>query len=278
MAPSARRSASPRRRRSPRRRTPRLRGLSLNRILPNLMTLLALSAGLTAVRLGLEGTFEKAVIAILLAAVLDGLDGRVARMLNATSPFGAELDSLSDFVCFGVTPALLLYLWSLQTLGTLGWILALVFVACCGLRLARFNTQAMGARDLPVWAYNYFTGVPAPAGAGLALLPLILSFEVAPDVFGHPALVGGVLIAAAALMVSRLPTYSLKKVRIPHWALMPLLVAFGGLAALLITTPWLTLAVVGSLYVVSLPLSWRSFRTLAQAAREMAEERADPPP
>ncbi|MCF8503253.1 MAG: CDP-alcohol phosphatidyltransferase family protein, partial [Rhodospirillum sp.] len=123
------------------------------------MTILALCAGLTAIRYGLRAEFERAIIAIFLAAALDGLDGRVARMLKGTSQFGAELDSLSDFVCFGVTPAILLYLWTMNTAGGLGWALVLLYVVCCGLRLARYNTQLMGEKDLLSWANNYFTGV-----------------------------------------------------------------------------------------------------------------------
>lgn len=258
---------------TPRRRTPRLQGLSFNRIIPNLMTLLALCAGLTAIRLGQQGQFEKAVIAIILAAILDGLDGRVARLLKGTSPFGAELDSLSDFVCFGVAPALILYQWSLTTAGSLGWGLALVYVVCCALRLARFNTQLMGERDLPAWAYNYFTGVPAPAAAGLALLPLILSFETATPVFSHVTVVGAVLTGVSGLMISRLPTYSLKKVRIPHSAVLPLMLGIGVVTGFLVANPWLTLSGLGLAYLLSLPVAAHTFGTLERAARQMAQDR-----
>jgi CDP-diacylglycerol--serine O-phosphatidyltransferase len=244
---------------SPRRRTPRLNGLPFNKIVPNVMTLLALCAGLTAIRYGLRAEFEKAIIAIVLAAILDGLDGRVARMLKGTSQFGAELDSLSDFVCFGVTPAILLYLWSMNAAGGIGWALVLLYVVCCGLRLARFNTQLMGEKDLPSWAYNYFTGVPAPAAAGLVLLPMVLSFEIAP--------------AFAALMVSRVPTFSFKKVKIPHQVVLPLLLGIGVLAAFLVTNPWLTFGALGLLYIASIPFGLRSFHKLEREARQMAEDR-----
>ncbi|WP_041793729.1 CDP-diacylglycerol--serine O-phosphatidyltransferase [Pararhodospirillum photometricum] len=254
-----------------RRRTPRLQGLSFNKIIPNVMTLLALCAGLTSLRYGLHGEFEKAVVAIILAAILDGLDGRVARLLNGTSRFGAELDSLSDFVCFGVAPALLLYLWSMGMAGGVGWALVLLYVVSCALRLARFNTQLMGERDLPAWAYNYFTGVPAPAAAGLVMLPMMLSFATeTPEVFSHPALVGLVLAGVAALMVSRLPTFSLKKVKVPHKAVMPLLVGIGILAGLLVTNPWLTLGGVGVIYLALIPISFHTFRRLQREAQHMA--------
>jgi CDP-diacylglycerol--serine O-phosphatidyltransferase len=258
---------------SPRRRTPRLNGLPFNKIVPNVMTLLALCAGLTAIRYGLRAEFEKAIIAIVLAAILDGLDGRVARMLKGTSQFGAELDSLSDFVCFGVTPAILLYLWSMNAAGGIGWALVLLYVVCCGLRLARFNTQLMGEKDLPSWAYNYFTGVPAPAAAGLVLLPMVLSFEIAPAFFAKPPVVAVFLVGVAALMVSRVPTFSFKKVKIPHQVVLPLLLGIGVLAAFLVTNPWLTFGALGLLYIASIPFGLRSFHKLEREARQMAEDR-----
>ncbi|GEO80333.1 CDP-alcohol phosphatidyltransferase family protein [Pararhodospirillum oryzae] len=259
-----------------RRRTPRLKGLSFNRIIPNLMTLLALCAGLTSLRYGLHGEYEKAVVAIILAGILDGLDGRVARLLKGTSRFGAELDSLSDFVCFGVAPALLLYLWSMGVAGGVGWALVLLYVVSCGLRLARFNTQLMGERDLPAWAYNYFTGVPAPAGAGLVLLPMMLSFATdSPDVFSHPALVGLVLSGVAVLMISRVPTFSFKNIKVPHAAVLPIMVGIGILAGFLVTSPWLTLAGVGCLYLGMMPVSLHSFRRLEREAQAMTGETPD---
>ncbi len=259
----------------PRRRTPRLKGLSLNTIIPNVMTLLALCAGLTSIRYGLLGHFEKAIFAIMLAAILDGLDGRVARLLHGTSQFGAELDSLSDFVCFGVAPAILLYLWSMDAAGGIGWALVLLYVVCCGLRLARFNTQLIGERELPAWAYNYFTGVPAPAAAWLVLLPMILSFQVAPGFFSRPPVVAVFLVGVAILMVSRVPTFSFKKIKVPHNYVLPLMLAIGALAAFLVTNPWLTLGVVGLGYIAILPLGVRSFHRLEREAREVAEEREE---
>ena len=152
------------------RRVPRLKGQTFNRLVPNIITVGALSAGLTAIRFAFEGRWQFAVTAILVAAVLDALDGRMARLLKSASDFGAELDSLSDVIAFGVAPAIVVYLWVLSGVEGPGWIAVLFFTVCCALRLARFNTSI---DKLPPYAYNYFTGVPAPAGAGLAILPMI---------------------------------------------------------------------------------------------------------
>jgi CDP-diacylglycerol--serine O-phosphatidyltransferase len=177
---------------------------SLNRMIPNILTLLALCAGMTGIRLAIVGKYEAAVTAIIVAGILDGLDGRIARLLKGTSSFGAQLDSLSDFVSFGVAPAVMLYVWTMAQLQGFGWAVVLIFAVCCGLRLARFNTQ-IGA-DLPPYAYNFFTGAPAPAGAGLVMLPMIASFEFGGTFFRSPYLNTIVIAAVAALMVSRVPT------------------------------------------------------------------------
>ena len=155
----------------------RLRGLSFNRMLPNMLTMLALCAGLTALRYGLEGKWQPAIVSLVFAAIFDALDGRIARLLQGTSKFGAELDSLSDFIAFGVAPAVILYLWTMQTAGPVGWVPVLLFNVCMALRLARFNT-VMDEDDPPAWAKGYFTGVPAPAAAGLVMVPMVLWFQV----------------------------------------------------------------------------------------------------
>src|ERR1700710_1784936 len=177
---SGRQAASPihrlRRYRPRPRKRPRYKGPSFNRMIPNIMTMLGLCAGLTAMRFGLEGRFGAAAAPIAVAAVIDGVDGRLARLLKATSRFGAEFDSLSDFVCFGVAPPFVLYLWSLDRGGAIGYAPCVMFAVCMALRLARFNASLDGAPK-PAYAYNFFTGVPAPAGAGLALFPLFLGLE-----------------------------------------------------------------------------------------------------
>lgn len=255
-------------------RPPRIPGLSINRLIPNILTLLALCAGLTSIRFGLHGAWEKAVLAIILAAVFDGLDGRVARLLQGTSKFGAELDSLSDFVCFGVAPGMLLYFWTMQGAGGIGWAMVLLYTVCCGLRLARFNTM-LGQADLPPYAYNFFTGVPAPAAAGVVLLPMVASFEFGNGFFDSPTVVSVFLAGVAFLMVSTIPTYSFKKVRIPNAWVLPLLLIVGVLAAFLVTEPWKTLAVLGSLYVLLIPVSVRSFRRLKDKAERMTHSETE---
>ena len=154
----------------PKRRT-QIRRISVNRMIPNILTLLALASGLTAMRFAFQERWEMAVFAIAVAAILDALDGRVARLLKGASKFGAELDSLSDFVCFGVAPAIILFLWSLQDAGRVTWVLVMLYTMCMGLRLARFNV-AVNDDDEPDWKNRFFSGVPAPAGAGLVLLPM----------------------------------------------------------------------------------------------------------
>lgn len=236
----------------------RLRTQSFNRMIPNMLTMLALCAGLTALRFSIEGRFQPAVIALLVAAIFDSLDGRVARLLRQSSKFGAELDSLSDFLAFGIAPAVLLYLWALDTAGPVGWVLALAYSVCCALRLARFNTDLEEPR-LPVWAKNYFTGVPSPAAAGLVLIPVILSFQTDLAFLREPAFVGLFMVAVAGLMVSRVPTYSFKSVRIQHRYALLAMLAVALFAALIVSAPWFTLSAILLAYLISLPFSWVNF-------------------
>jgi CDP-diacylglycerol--serine O-phosphatidyltransferase len=244
-----------------------IRGLSFNKMIPNILTLLALCSGMTAIRFGLEEHYRQAVIAILVAGIFDGIDGRIARLLKGTSEFGAELDSLSDFISFGVAPALLMYLWSVQSLLSLGWMAALLFAICCGLRLARFNTQ-IGV-ELPPYAYNFFTGVPAPAGAFLVLIPMLLNFEFGWSGFRSGWFGAVVLAAVGALMVSRVPTFSGKRFHLPREWVLAVFLIIGGLAALATTEPWATLLLIGLLYIGSIPLSVRAYNKLRRAADEM---------
>ncbi len=245
-------------------RKKRFRDLSFNRMIPNILTLLALAAGLTAIRFGLEGRWEHAVLAIIVAGVLDALDGRIARLLKGSSKFGAELDSLSDFVCFGVSPVLVLYLWTMKDAGRLGWVLVMLFTICCGLRLARFNVM-MEDHDAPAWQARFFTGIPAPAGGGLVLLPMVLSFQVGEDFFRQPWVVGIFMLVIAGMLVSTIPTYSFKKLKISRQWILPTMLITGAIAVFLINAPWLTLSVVGLAYICSIPLSYRAEQALKKA-------------
>lgn len=257
-----------RRERRDRRQHPRLKGLSLNKLLPNMLTMLALCAGLTAIRFGIDGRWEPAVVSIVIAGVFDGLDGRIARLLNATSRFGEELDSLSDVVSFGVAPALLIYLWAMREAGGLGWVAVLAFAVCCALRLARFNSM-LGSDEKPPYAFNYFTGVPAPAGAGVVLLPLVITFQTGPGLVDHPLLVGLWTTGVGLLMVSRWPTFSLKGIRVPPRYVVLMLVGVGLVATSLVTNPWPTLTGMGLLYLGSLPFSLRQYHRLHREAQRL---------
>jgi CDP-diacylglycerol---serine O-phosphatidyltransferase len=252
------------RRRRARIEVRRLSGLSINRMVPNILTLLALCAGMTAIRFAMNENFIGAVYAIIAAGIFDGLDGRIARLLKSTSTFGAELDSLSDFVSFGVAPAAVLYLWTMSALGGVGWAIVLFFAVCCALRLARFNTQANV--DPPPYAAPFFTGVPAPAGAGLVIVPLFLSFEWGDWFFRSPYLNAMTVSGVALLMVSRVPTVSLKRIRIPHDLVVPTLLAVGVLTAFFTTAPWLTLTLIGIVYVGSIPVTVLAYYRLRRAA------------
>lgn len=247
-------------------RRPRLRRPTMNQLIPNALTVAALCAGLTAIRFGIMERWDLAVFATVVAGIFDGLDGRMARLLGGGTKFGAELDSLSDFVAFGVTPAILLYLWTMHQFGGLGWALVLLYAVCCALRLARFNT-ALGDPNPPPWSRYYFTGVPAPAGAGLALLPMMITFEVGRGFFDTPTLNAAVLVAVALLMISRVPTFSIKQIRIPPSFMLPALLLVGLVAAALASAPFTTFIVVGVIYLVSIPVAvWKQARDRRRTA------------
>jgi len=241
----------------------KLRNLPLNTLAPNILTIIALCAGLTAIRFALMGQFKFAVFAIATAALFDMLDGRVARLLKGASKFGAELDSLSDFLSFGVAPGMVLYFWTLQELGSgnTGWVVVLAFAVCAALRLARFNT-ALDDTEKPVWTGSFFTGIPAPAGAGLSLLFLIISLELESDFFRSAGLNAIWMLAIGGMMVSRVPTYSFKRVRVPREYIGLVLLAVGLLVAGLLNQPWYTLAAIEIAYIVSIPFSLKAHEKL----------------
>jgi CDP-diacylglycerol---serine O-phosphatidyltransferase len=241
---------------------------------PNLITLLALCAGLTAIRLAFENRLEWALAAIVFAAALDGIDGRIARLIKGQSRFGAELDSLADFVNFGCAPGLIIYLWSLHELGNVGWIAAMVFAICAALRLARFNVM-IDDPNRPLWAGNFFTGVPAPAGAIVAMLPIYISLLGGPT--AQPVVTLLYTLAIAYLMVSQLPVFSGKRVgkRVEPEMVLPLFVVVVLFFALLIAYPWWVLSIGTILYLACLPLGWFTYR---EYRRKDAAAAAHPAP
>jgi len=248
----------------PRRR--RFKPVPVRMLLPNMITLLSLCLGLTGIRMALEGRFELAIGCVVVAAVLDGLDGRVARLLQSSSRFGAELDSLADFVCFGVVPGIILYQWGLFELKNLGWIATLIFAMCAALRLARFNVM-LDDPNRPDFAGNFFVGVPAPAAALIVMLPAYLQFIGLPK--STPVTVFALLyvIAIALLMVSRIPTWSGKKMgaRVPRDYVLPVFVVVVMVVALLISFPWELLAGGSLLYLAAIPFAYAHYKRLEHA-------------
>jgi CDP-diacylglycerol--serine O-phosphatidyltransferase len=235
--------------------------IPIRTLVPNVITLLALCAGLTAIRMAVEDKLDLALYAIVFAAVLDGIDGRIARLIKGTSRFGAELDSLADFVNFGVAPALILYFWGLHDLKSGGWIAVLVFAICAGLRLARFNVM-IDDPNRPAWAANFFTGIPAPAGAITVLLPIYLNFLGVARGMLLTWITLFYTLAIAFLMVSRLPVFSGKRVgkRVPPEMVLPVFVGIVLFFALLISYPWEVLTAGTLTFLACLPLGWLSFR------------------
>lgn len=253
------------------------RGLPLRAIAPNAVTALALCSGLSGIRFAISGWWETAVAMVLIAGVLDGIDGRIARLLRGESRFGAELDSLADAVSFGVSPALILYLWSLHELPRFGWMAALVLAVFCALRLARFNAN-IEAVEQPHKSAGYLTGVPAPAGAGLALLPMFLWFWTGEPVFRSPWLVAPWTVAVALLMVSSIATFSWASLRLrPHirFEALALVVILGAAA---VSAPWHTATVLCIAYAVTLPFGVTSYARVRRLRAGSAPAPATPPP
>ena len=250
------------------------RGLTLRALVPNAITAAALCVGLTGIRFAIAGDFEKSVQAVILAGMLDGIDGRIARLLKAQSRFGAELDSLADSISFGVAPALILYLWSLQHLPRLGWFAALAFAICCVLRLARFNAR-IDIVDQPHKSAGFLTGVPAPVGAGLAFLPMYLWIVTGRPEFADPAVVGLWLFAIAFLLISSLPTLSWTRMRPRKNIRLEVLALAGLVVAALLTEPWWTLAGICVIYLALIPVGLVSYARIKRQ-RGAAQGHASP--
>ncbi len=253
----------------------RFRRVPVRMLVPNVITLLALCAGLTAIRMAFENHYVLALAAIVFAAILDGIDGRLARFLKGTSRFGAELDSLTDFVNFGVAPALILYFWGLHDLKSAGWIAAMVFAICAALRLARFNVM-IDDPDRPAWASNFFVGMPAPAGAITVLLPIYAVFLGVPRSHFLTWVTLVYTLVVASLMVSRLPVFSGKRIgtRVPPEMVGPLVIVVVLFVALLIAYPWVLLTAGTLAYLVSLPFGWLSYRGYERRSRESKAQAA----
>ena len=234
------------------------RGLPLRAIAPNAVTALALCFGLTGIRFAIAGQFEQAVTMVLIAGVLDGIDGRIARALRGESRFGAELDSLSDAISFGVSPALIIYLWSLVDAPRIGWICSLALAVFCALRLARFNAQ-IDVAEQPHKSAGFLTGVPAPAGAGLAMLPLFCWFWTGEELFRSPWLVAPWTAFVATLMVSSLATYSWSSLKLRRNIRFEAMVGVVALGAALVSAPWHTLTIVCAVYLLLMPFSIASY-------------------
>lgn len=238
----------------------RLRDIPLRAIFPNLLTLLAICSGLTSIRFAIEGRIELAVAAIIFAGILDGIDGRVARFLKSTSRFGAEMDSLADFVNFGVAPAMLLYFTLLHEARSIGWIAALIYASCACLRLARFNVM-LDNPNAPDWLTRFFTGVPAPAGAVVALLPVYLMLMGIEKTEGFAWLATGFTLISGFFMVSNVPTFSGKNIttKIRRDFVLPVMILAVFMAALLFSYPWTMLTIAALLYLASIPFSMRNW-------------------
>ena len=257
-----------------RNRLRRFQRIPMRFVLPNLVTLLAICLGLTGVRFAIEGYFDFAVYAIIAAAILDGLDGRIARALKGTSRFGAELDSLADFVDFGVAPALVLYFWSLHEYRSPGWFAALIFAIAGALRLARFNVM-IDDPNKPAWSGNFFVGMPAPAGAVMVMLPLYLHFGLgmANDRAYVPFEIAYVLFIAF-LMASRIPHFSGKRIgRVPREWFIPVLLGILALLLLIVMFTMQMLIVLSLAYLLLIPLSLRRYLAY-QRVDELAAEQA----
>ena len=242
---------------------PAERGLPFRALAPNAVTALALCFGLTGVRFAIAENWGWALGCVVIAGVLDGMDGRIARLLRANSRFGAELDSLSDVTAFGVAPSFILFLWSLQYAPQFGWVAALALAVCCALRLARFNSR-MDEEDQPHKSAGYMTGVPAPAGAGLAFVPVYLWLITGEDMFRQWFVVMPWVLFIALLMISSIATFSWSSLRVRRSSRLFAIAGVGLLGAALVTNPWVTLLAISLLYIAMLPFSIASYRKVRQ--------------
>ena len=229
-------------------------------ILPNMLTLIGVCIGLSSIKFALDEKFELSIVAIIFAALIDGLDGRIARLIKGTSKVGKELDSLTDVISFGVAPSFIMYFWSLNNLGKFGWLLCLIYVVCVTLRLARFNVNS---NEEPSWRDNFFEGVPSPAGGILVLMPLIFSLsEFDFFIISYNILVPVFFISVSFLLISKLPTYSLKKIIIPRSMTVFLLFGIVLFFGLLLIYPFKVITISGFIYLSLIPISFLHYRKI----------------
>jgi len=229
--------------------------ISVRSVIPSMITVLALCLGLTAIKFSLIGKFDYAVVAVLLAAILDAADGRIARLIKGTTKFGAELDSLADFVNFGVTPALMIYMWELNSYGNIGWVLTLIYIICCCLRLARFNVTSIETNKSLF--ENFFSGVPSPAGAGILLLPIIITFSNFSYILEKLSnFTFFIILLSSFLMISKIPTYAFKKIKVTKPYVLLIMIISVLIFGFLINYTFETLFVVGIVYIFSIPVSF----------------------
>ena len=239
-------------------------------LLPNTLTIFGVCLGLSSIKFALDGIYTMAVVAIAFSALLDTLDGRVARLIKGTSKVGKELDSLTDVISFGVAPSLIMYFWAISEMGKIGWVLTLIYIVCCALRLARFNLTA--GDETESWKINFFEGVPSPAAAGLILLPLILNLSGLIQLQNIAMISSGVIFVTSILMVSKVPTYSLKRIIIPRHSAVFLLLGIGIYLSLLIFYTFQTLFITGIIYIALIPISFFHYRKLNKKLKKQFEE------
>lgn len=244
----------------------------IGRLFPSFITIIAICFGLTSIRYALNGQWEISAAFIIIAGFLDVLDGRVARFLKATSNFGAQLDSLADFVNFGISPAIVLYLWAIHKIPTkgLGWSLCLFYAICSAIRLARFNSD-LAEPDRPAWRDGFFTGVPAPMGAFLVLLPMMISFEC-PNIISllNPLVIGIFMVIIGLLMSSRIPTFATKKLIVKREYITIILVITGLVVGFIIMEPWISFSVMAIIYCGSIPFSIKAYKKILSFQKDMS--------
>jgi CDP-diacylglycerol---serine O-phosphatidyltransferase len=239
-------------------------------ILPNLLTIIGVCLGISSIKFALDENYSLAVIFIVFAAILDALDGRIARLIKGTTEFGKELDSLTDFVSFGIAPAFILYFWELKNYGKIGWAITLIFSVCCVLRLARFNLTKIS--EDAEWKLNYFEGVPSPAGAGLALLPLVYELSELQFSVDVKSVTPFFIIIVALLLISKIPTYALKKIKISSQLSIFLLFGIVIVFISLIFFTFESLLIIGGIYFLSIPLSYYSYKKTSKKINSQLED------